>query len=127
MLSIMSSHKKPQPNGSGSITNPLARTAIVSSKSGIEPDTGNLPRSGIEGGSRLVTLPDDSLLTVREVATKLNVSVRMVWRLVARRYLNRPFRMGRACRWHPFDVQACIEVLDLERGGFGGSLREKAA
>ncbi len=49
------------------------------------------------------------LLTLREVAELLNVSIRTVYRLVAGGVLPAPVKIGRSTRFRPDDVERCVE------------------
>lgn len=59
-----------------------------------------------------------TLLTVREVAAKLRMSVTSVYRLVDRRAI-RFFRCTRSLRFRPNDVDAFVatHAHDVEKGG----------
>ena len=59
-----------------------------------------------------------TLLTVREVAAKLRMSVTSVYRLVDRRVI-RFFRCTRSLRFRPNDVDAFLarHAHDVEKGG----------
>lgn len=55
---------------------------------------------------------DNSLLTKKEVASRLRVSVRQVDRLVASKALPRPLKVGtRASRWRDVDLNSYIAGL----------------
>ncbi len=58
--------------------------------------------------SELLVGPNDYLLTVRQVAARLQVSPRTVRRLIGDERL-RAIRIGRAVRVHPDAVAALIE------------------
>jgi excisionase family DNA binding protein len=64
--------------------------------------------------SPLFTAPDDHLLTVSQVAKKLQVSTRTVWRLIDDERL-RVARIGRSVRIHPDAVAALIGLSLKER------------
>jgi excisionase family DNA binding protein len=52
------------------------------------------------------------LLTIREVAWRLSISSRSVWRLVATRELPPPVRLGRrVVRWRLADIRAYLDSL----------------
>ena len=55
-----------------------------------------------------------TLLDVSDVAHRLNICIRSVWRLVASGQLPRPVRIGRCARWFEQDV-ASFERSLLER------------
>jgi excisionase family DNA binding protein len=57
----------------------------------------------------------ERLMMVEEVASMLGISVRFVWRLVARGELKRPVRLGRSRRWVYSDALAYVEKLKGER------------
>jgi excisionase family DNA binding protein len=50
------------------------------------------------------------LLRSREVARRLDISVRTVWRWTARGELPAPIRMGRVTRWRRIDVEEYLVV-----------------
>ena len=56
--------------------------------------------------------PGKDLLTARDVAERLSVSVRTLWRMAARGDLPRPIRYNRKLvRWKTVDVTRYIETL----------------
>ncbi|MBV9124321.1 MAG: helix-turn-helix domain-containing protein [Planctomycetes bacterium] len=59
------------------------------------------------------------LLTAREVADRLNVSLRTVWRWAGNQVLPAPFRMGRIVRWKTRDIDRFIEQQLPSSGGPG--------
>lgn len=52
----------------------------------------------------------DKLLTVQEVAARLGVSSRQVWKLAASDRLPAPVRLARSVRWRESDIQRFIEL-----------------
>ncbi len=44
------------------------------------------------------------LMTVQELSRFLRISIRTVWRLVAKRHLPQPVRLGGATRWRRQDI-----------------------
>jgi predicted DNA-binding transcriptional regulator AlpA len=58
---------------------------------------------------------EDRLLNVKQVATRLNVSTRQVWRLVAKNELSPPVKIGRSARWFSSDIQAYGSCLRKQR------------
>jgi excisionase family DNA binding protein len=60
--------------------------------------------------SELLVGPNDCLLTVRQVAQRLQVSSRTVWRLIRDERLG-AVRIGRSVRVHPDAVTALISNL----------------
>ena len=64
----------------------------------------------------------ESLLTIEEVADRLNVGVRFVRRLVAERRIVF-HKVGRYVRFHPADVEALIEAGRVENRAGRGSAR----
>ena len=54
-------------------------------------------------------------LSVRDVADKLGVSCRAVWRFVADGQFPRPARLGRLCRWFISDVRDYLDKLKAQR------------
>jgi predicted DNA-binding transcriptional regulator AlpA len=59
------------------------------------------------------------LLDKRDVATRLNVSVRQVDRLVAARALPPALRIGTAPRWRPEQIEAFVNAGQPKRRGAG--------
>jgi len=57
----------------------------------------------------------DQLLTIREVAKRLCLSTRAVYRLIADGVLPRPVKLGGASRFYESDVQAYLEALRKQR------------
>ena len=57
---------------------------------------------------------DDTLLTVQDVAAKLAISVRQVWRLVSSGDLPRPIALGGSTRWSKRVIEDCIEAKVAE-------------
>ena len=67
----------------------------------------------------------DKLLRVLEVADRLGVSGRQVWKLAASGRLPGPVRLGRSVRWRATDIQRFIEVgCDMQ--AFEAARREVA-
>ena len=60
---------------------------------------------------KLSPVSPSALLTVKEVARHLGVSVRTVWRLVSIGKLTQPVSIGRCRRWHQREVDAFINAL----------------
>ena len=58
----------------------------------------------------------DRLLSLKDVANRLNISIRSVWRLIARRELERPVKVGKATRFIPSELEAYLEKLKQKRG-----------
>ena len=57
------------------------------------------------------------LLSMRQVADRLNISIRSVWRLIARGELSKPVKMGKQIlRFIPSEIEAYIERLKQNRG-----------
>lgn len=54
---------------------------------------------------------DGQLITVRDVAQRLAISRRQVWRLVQKGELNRPRKIGRSSRWLARDVVDFIQRI----------------
>jgi len=55
------------------------------------------------------------LISVKEVASRLSVTPRTVWRWVAQGKLPRPLRLSPACvRWWNTDVERFLEALARE-------------
>jgi excisionase family DNA binding protein len=63
--------------------------------------------------SATASLPSDKeLWTVREIARRLSVSERTVWRLAAQGVLPAPVRLGSRCsRWRAADVRDAVNRL----------------
>lgn len=56
------------------------------------------------------------LMTVRDVAARLKVSTRQVWKLAASGRLPGPMRLGRSVRWRADDLTAFIAGgCDMQR------------
>lgn len=56
----------------------------------------------------------DRLLTVRDVAERLNISTRQVWKLLAAQKLPEPLRLSRSVRWRESDITRFIACgLDM--------------
>ena len=55
--------------------------------------------------------PRDGLLRVDQVAEKLGISKRTVWRLASSGKLSRPVAIGRSSRWKPADVERFVANL----------------
>jgi excisionase family DNA binding protein len=58
----------------------------------------------VEGGTSM-------LLNVRQVAHRLGVSVRTVWRLTSTGQLAQPLAIGRCRRWRIADVDGFVQSL----------------
>ena len=54
---------------------------------------------------------EEALLPVKQVASRLSVSTRKVWRLVAAREFNSPVKVGASSRWFLSDVQDYFQHL----------------
>lgn len=57
----------------------------------------------------------DQLLTLAEVATRLSLSKRAIYRLIARGSLPRPVKIGGATRLCESDLTQFLETLKAER------------
>ncbi len=57
------------------------------------------------------------LLKARQVAERLGVCLRTVWRWTATGQLPPPFRLGRVTRWKKDDIDACVNALRRHRTG----------
>jgi excisionase family DNA binding protein len=57
----------------------------------------------------------DELLHIKEVAKRLGICVRGVWRLIASGHLPKPVKVGAASRLPASEVAAYIERLKRER------------
>jgi excisionase family DNA binding protein len=57
----------------------------------------------------------DPLLTLAEVARRLRICSRGVWRLVARGELPAPVKVGSAARWLESEVRMYLEKIKKER------------
>jgi excisionase family DNA binding protein len=55
------------------------------------------------------------LLTARDVAERLGISVRTVWRWTATGEMPAPVRRGRIVRWKAADVDGFVRALPVER------------
>jgi len=63
-----------------------------------------------------VNAPIERLLSLKEVALRLGVSVRKIYRLVHDGALRPPVKMGRSARIPETEVAAYIETLKRNRG-----------
>jgi excisionase family DNA binding protein len=63
-----------------------------------------------------VNVVADRLLTLREVALRLGVSVRKIYRMIHDGNLPQPVKVGRAARLPESEVAAFIESLKQRRG-----------
>ena len=52
----------------------------------------------------------ETLWDVREVAGKLKVSIRQIWKLCASGRMCQPLRLGRSVRWRQSDIDRFIEL-----------------
>ncbi len=60
----------------------------------------------------LAAAPGDRLLTVQQVAARLGVGVRTLWRLVEHKRAPQPIRFSsKLVRWHSAVVQAFLDGL----------------
>jgi predicted DNA-binding transcriptional regulator AlpA len=50
----------------------------------------------------------DRLLNVHQVAARLNISARQVWKLAAEDRLPKPVKLGRSARWRKSDIALFI-------------------
>jgi predicted DNA-binding transcriptional regulator AlpA len=50
----------------------------------------------------------DQLLTVHQVASRLRVSTRQVWKLAASDQMPRPLKLSRSARWRESDIARFI-------------------
>ncbi|UYV37391.1 DNA-binding protein [Rhodobacteraceae bacterium D3-12] len=59
--------------------------------------------------------PIDPLLTAREGAKVLNISLPTFWRRVADGTITRPVKLGAASRWPQSEIVAVIEAAKADR------------
>jgi excisionase family DNA binding protein len=65
---------------------------------------------------RPILIPTKDLLTAREVADRLSVSVRTLWRMAARGDLPPPIRYNRKLvRWKAADIDRYVAALSPRR------------
>jgi len=57
----------------------------------------------------------DPLLTIAEVAQRLRICSRGVWRLVARGDLRPPVKVGAAARWLESEINMYLDKIKQER------------
>jgi excisionase family DNA binding protein len=57
----------------------------------------------------------ERLVSVKEVAALLGISVRKVWRMIAAGQFVAPVRMGRSRRWPQSEIQQYVEELKQQR------------
>ena len=69
----------------------------------------------------------DPLLTVQEIAMKLNRCTRSVWRMVANGELPPPILVGHSRRWYQADIQAYLAQQTAKRNPKFQSQRSMAA
>ena len=88
-------------------------------RSEVPPERGKTGRVQAKSGRGPEATPERcQLLTVRDVAAMLAVSVRTVWRLSATGALPRPLRLGtKTLRWRLSDVRAYL--ADVEKSAMG--------
>jgi len=78
-------------------------------------DAAGTVKSGIKGGLNN-RAADERLLNIKDVADRLKISIRSVWRLVARGELPSPMKIGRKIlRFSSFELDNYIEHLKQER------------
>lgn len=53
--------------------------------------------------------PDVQMLTAEDVAERLQISVRNVWRQVSTRQMPEPIKIGRLARWPLHEIREWIE------------------
>lgn len=70
------------------------------------PSTSRTPVSITANGK------SDRLLTVKEVAQRLSVSVRTVWSLRSRGQIPDPVKIGSLTRWRRSEIESYIRGLD---------------
>lgn len=58
------------------------------------------------------------LLTVEEVAARLRISQRQVWKLLASERLPKPVRLSRSVRWRKSDVDEWVRLGCISRDEF---------
>ncbi len=64
------------------------------------------------------TIACDRLLTVGQVAERLALSPRSIWKLCARGDLPQPLHLGGSRRWRESDISKYIEALaERQQGG----------
>lgn len=57
----------------------------------------------------------EQLLTIREAAERIRISVREVYRLIAKSELPKPIKVGRASRLFESDIKEYLERLRRQR------------
>ena len=62
------------------------------------------------------TTPPETLLSIRSAAERLDLSVRAVYRLIARGLLPRPVKVGGAKKFFESDIQRYMQSLQAQRG-----------
>ena len=60
---------------------------------------------------QIVTEQSDRLLNVTEVAARLSLSVRSIWKMAAKGDLPQPLHLGGSRRWRQSAIQTFIEKL----------------
>ncbi len=66
------------------------------------------------------------LLSVREVAERLKVSVRQIWKLASSARLPRAVRIGRSVRWRADDIDRWIQQDCPSRDRFEAERKVRA-
>ena len=61
------------------------------------------------------TTSPETLVSLRMVAARLNLSVRAVYRLIARGLLPRPVKVGGATKFFESDITRYLESLQAQR------------
>ncbi|QDV91075.1 hypothetical protein RAS2_21650 [Phycisphaerae bacterium RAS2] len=61
--------------------------------------------------------PADSLLNVKDVAHRLSVSCRQVWKLLGMGRIPNPVRLNRSVRWNAAHIQLFLDV-DCDMAAF---------
>jgi predicted DNA-binding transcriptional regulator AlpA len=67
----------------------------------------------------------DPMLDVKELAQKLDASVRTVWRWVAEGTVPKPVQMGRSTRWFESEIKALQDGLKESRDKKSRDKRKK--
>ena len=58
----------------------------------------------------------ERLLSTKDVADRLHVSIRSVWRLIPRGEFPKPVKVGRMSRFFPSELEAYLDRLKQNRG-----------
>jgi len=84
--------------------------------SGMRSLTKMLQKLGEKRKAHLMTAANDngSLMDVKDLARRLQLSERTIWKLVAQKALPQPLRLGRSRRWEPEIIEKHLRAKRAE-------------